>query len=253
MVRLKNKVCIITGSGGAIGSASALRFAAEGAKVVGSDISAEANAATAAKVAAAGGEMATFDPCDLTDAAQCQALADFAIETYGRIDVLFNNAGKVAYAWLDDAPSSDFWYSTIDGELNLVFLMTRAAWPGLSKSGGTIVNMASTAGWLSYEALGGLAHCAAKGGVLAMTRQLAMEGRKHGIRANSISPGVISTPSTEAKAKDPAWADLMLRKIMRGSMGKPEEIAAVAAFLASDDSSFINGADIVADGGIAAW
>ncbi|MDB5582972.1 MAG: hypothetical protein JWR80_8148 [Bradyrhizobium sp.] len=251
--RLEGKVCIITGSGGAIGRASALLFAREGAQVVGCDISAEAGAATVEAVRANGGTMTSLHPCDITKADQCQALVDFAVGEFGRLDILFNNAGKLYYAWLDDAPSTDFWYQTIDQELNLTFLMTRAAWPQLTARGGAIVNMASTAGWIAFEVLGGLAHCAAKGGVLAMTRQLAMEGRKHGVRANSISPGVIKTPGNEARFADPVWAAPMLQKIMRGSPGQPAEIAAVALFLASDESAFVNGADIIADGGMTAW
>ena len=251
--RLDSKVCIVTGAGGAIGRVSALSFAREGARVVGCDISSVEGEKTATMVRDAGGEMVSLQPCNLTRPEECQALVDFALGHYGRIDVLFNNAGKVQFSWLDDAPSTDFWFQTINNELNLTFLLTRAAWPELTKRGGAIVNMASTAGWIAFEVLGGLAHCAAKGGVLAMTRQLAMEGRKHGLRANSISPGVIKTPGNEARFADPVWAGPMLKKIMRGSPGRPEEIAAVALFLASDESSFVNGADIIVDGGMTAW
>ncbi|MDB5582983.1 MAG: oxidoreductase [Bradyrhizobium sp.] len=250
--RLEGKVCIITGSGGSIGRASALTFAREGARVVGADVS-ESGGETVEAVRAAGGEMVSLHPCDLTKSDACQKLIDFALEHYGQIDVLFNNAGKAHFAWLDDAPETDFWYNTIDQELNITFLMTRAAWPALSKAGGAIVNTASTAGWISFEVLGGLAHNAAKGGILAMTRQLAMEGRKHGIRANSISPGVTINQTTGRLFEDPAWREPMLKKVMRGTPGKPEEIANVALFLASDESSFVNGADIIADGGMTAW
>jgi NAD(P)-dependent dehydrogenase (short-subunit alcohol dehydrogenase family) len=98
-----------------------------------------------------------------------------------------------------------------------------------------------------------LAHCAAKGGVIAMTRQLALEGRTHGIRANSISPGTIETPSSLKLMENPVWRDAMLKKVMRGSLGKPVEVANVALFLASDESSFVNAADIIVDGGTTAW
>ena len=252
--RLKDKICVITGSGGAIGRASALLFAREGALVVGCDVSAEGAEATVEAVRAQGGSMVSLHPCDLTRFEECERLVAFAVAQHGRIDVLFNNAGKARFAFLDDpATTNDFWYQTIDQELTLGFLLTRAAWPELTKRGGTIVNTASTAAWICFEVLGGIAHNAAKGGVLAMTRHLALEGRKHNIRANSISPGVVKTPNNEARFADPAWAAPMLKKLLRGEPGRPEEIAAVALFLASDESSFVNGADIIADGGMTIW
>lgn len=251
--RLENRVCLITGSGGAIGRASALQFTREGAKVVGCDIVAEAAEETVRAVRDTGGDMVSMHPCDLTQAANCQALIDFALGEYGRIDVLFNNAGNAEWAWLDDAPPTDFWYNTINKELNICFLLTRAAWPALREHGGAIVNVASIQAWISFEVHGGLAHAAAKGGVLSMTRHLAMEGRKHGIRANSISPGIVMNRKTSALFEKPDWREPMLRKVMRGEPGRPEEIAAVALFLASDESSFVNGADIIADGGMTAW
>ncbi|MDB5582976.1 MAG: oxidoreductase protein [Bradyrhizobium sp.] len=251
--RLDGKVCIITGSGGAIGRASAVLFAEQGATVVGCDISAEAGARTQAEVAALGGKMVSLHPCDLTLPEQCTALVDLALDRFGRIDVLFNNAGKTYFRWLDDEPSPEFWYRNINEELNLAFLLTRAAWPSLAGSAGTIINTASTAGWITSRGPGGVAHSAAKGAILAMTRQLAMEGRKHGIRANSVSPGTIVNERTAVMFEDPAWAKPILSRIMRGTPGQPHEIAAVALFLASDDSSFVNGADIVADGGMSIW
>ena len=244
---------MITGSGGAIGRASALLFVGEGAKVVGCDISAEAGEETLQAVQEAGGDMLSLHPCDLTQPANCQALVDFALQQHGRIDVLFNNAGNAEWGWLDDSPPTDFWYNTINRELTLSFLLTRAAWPALRRQGGAIVNTASIQAWMSFEVHGGIAHAAAKGGVVSMTRQMAMEGRKHGIRANSISPGVVVNRKTARLFDNPAWSAPMLRKIMRGTPGKPEEIAAVALFLASDESSFVNGADIIADGGMTAW
>lgn len=250
--RLESKVCIVTGSGGAIGHASCLRFAEEGAWVVGSDISEEGAQRTLEEVRAAGGTMISVAPYDLTDPAQCKALVDRAVAEYGRVDVLFNNAGKVYFNWIEDL-TADEWAKTISQELDIVFSMTKATWPELVKSGGTIVNTASTAGWITFKPLGGLAHSAAKGGVIALTRQLAMEGRAHGIRANSVSPGFVATPSSKRLLQDPALAKPMVEKIMRGTPGRPVEIANVALFLASEESTFVNGADIIADGGTTAW
>ena len=204
-------------------------------------------------VGAAGGEMVSLHPaCDLSEPSNCEALVAFALENYGRIDVLFNNAGNTRFGWIEKL-SHDDWYRSIAVELNPVFHLTKAAWPALSKRGGAIVNTASVSAWISYKLLGGLVHNAAKGGIVAMTRQLAMEGRKYGIRANSISPGVIETPTTAPLLADPAWGDPMRDKIMLGRAGKPHEVAAVAVFLASDEGSFINGADIIVDGGTTAW
>ncbi|MCI0148860.1 SDR family oxidoreductase [Paraburkholderia sediminicola] len=251
-LRLQGKVCLITGSGGSIGRAAALTFAAEGAHVVGVDVS-DSGAATQAAVRDAGHKMSALHPCDLTKPEECQRMVDFALERHGRIDVLFNNAGRVQFAWLDDAPPTDFWYQTIDAELNTVFLATRATWPALINSHGTIVNTASAVAWIAYEVLGSVAHAAAKGGILAMTRQLAMEGRKHGIRANSVSPGWTLSPTSTKLAENAEWQQPMLKKIMRASPGRAQEIANVALFLASDESSFVNGADVLADGGTTAW
>jgi NAD(P)-dependent dehydrogenase (short-subunit alcohol dehydrogenase family) len=250
--RLEQKVCVITGSGGGIGSAAAMRFAEEGALVVGCDADAKAAQRTLEQVRSAGGSMVSLHPCDLTDAKQCRRLVELAVTEFGRIDVLFNNAGKVYFNWIEQLSRED-WTQTIDHELNIVFLLTKEAWPVLSKNGGVIVNTASAAGWITFKNLGGLAHCAAKAGIIGMTRQLAMEGRKYNIRANSISPGVVETPATREAFRDPTWRAQMTEKVMRGTPGQPHEIASVALFLASDDSSFINAADIVVDGGMTAW
>lgn len=250
--RLANKICVITGTGGNIGRASALAFAREGAAVIGCDIVIETAEETLALVREAGGTMISVAPCDLANPDDCGELVEIALGAHGRIDVLFNNASRPQYGWLNEA-SDDHWFTTIRNELDVVYLLCKAAWPSLCASRGTIVNMASAAGWTTFPALGGIGHSSAKAGVISMTRHLAMEGRDHGIRANSISPGVIGTPKVLSLASDPEWDRLMRTRIMRGSYGTPDEIAAVALFLASDESSFVNAADIRADGGITAW
>ncbi|RKE38602.1 NAD(P)-dependent dehydrogenase (short-subunit alcohol dehydrogenase family) [Paraburkholderia sp. BL23I1N1] len=250
--RLAGKVCIITGTGGSMGRAAALMFAREGARVVGCDVCESSAQQTVDLVRAAGGDMVSMQPCDLTRKEDCKKLVDLAVTAYGQLDVLFNNAAMAWFAPITEI-SDDDWYKTIDNELHLVFQLTRAAWPDLLRSSGSIISTASCSAWQTYAALPALGHAAAKGAVVAMTRQLALEGRKHGLRANSISPGLIETNQTRQLLSDRAWSEAMIGKIMLGRMGQPEEVAAAALFLASDESSFITGTDLRVDGGTTAW
>jgi NAD(P)-dependent dehydrogenase (short-subunit alcohol dehydrogenase family) len=250
--RLSGKVCIVTGTGGSVGRAAALAFTREGASVVGCDVTVAAAEATAEMVRAQGGTMTSLQPCHLTEPAECRSLVDFAVRTYGRIDVLFNNAAMAYFNWLEDI-TDDEWNRDLREEVNLVFFLTRAAWPHLKASHGVVVNTASLNGLLSFKLLPSLAHTTAKAGIIGMTRQLAVEGREHGIRANSISPGLIETNQTREQLKDPEWASAMLGKTLLGRLGRPEEVANVALFLASDESSYITGVDIVVDGGMKTW
>jgi len=250
--RLQDKVCVITGSGGSIGRAASLRFAAEGALVVGCDAQATAAQETVDLVRVAGGRMVSLHPVDLTTMADCRKLVDFAVGEHGRIDVLFNNAAMAHFNWIEDITEEE-WHQNTREEVDLVFFLTQAAWPHLKRSSGTIVNNASLTGWRVFRTLGGLAHATAKMGIVGMTRQLAMEGRAHGMRVNSISPGVIETRQTAEQLKDKEWADYMLGKTLVGRLGKPEEVANVALFLASDESSFVTGVDVKVDGGMAVW
>ncbi|MDB4890509.1 MAG: Dehydrogenase [Gemmatimonadetes bacterium] len=250
--RLAGKVCIITGTGGSVGRAAALAFAREGASVVGCDVTVEEAEVTSELVRAEGGTMISLQPCRLTDSSECHALVDFAVRAFGRIDVLFNNAAMAYFNWLEDITDEE-WSRDMRGEIDLVFFLTRAAWPHLKTSHGVVVNTASLNGLLSFKTLGSLAHTTAKAGVIGMTRQLAMEGREHGIRANSISPGLIETNQTREQLKDPAWASAMLGKTLLGRLGRPEEVANLALFLASEESSYVTGVDIVVDGGMRVW
>jgi NAD(P)-dependent dehydrogenase (short-subunit alcohol dehydrogenase family) len=251
-LRLSNKVCVITGTGGSIGRAAALAFAREGASVVGCDVNVVAAEATVDLVHAQGGQMVSLQPCQLSKAADCHALVDLAVRTFGRIDVLFNNAAMAYFNWLEDI-TDDEWARDLREEVNLVFFLTRAAWPHLKASHGVVVNMASLNALLSFKTLPSLAHTTAKAGIIGMTRQLAMEGREHAIRANSISPGLIETNQTREQLKDPEWASAMLGKTLLGRLGRPEEVANVALFLASNESSYVTGVDIVVDGGMKVW
>ena len=250
--RLAGKVCIITGTGGSVGRASALRFAGESGLVVGCDVNVAAGEETQAAVLAAGGTMVSLQPCDLSKPSECRALVDLTIHSFGKVDVLFNNAAMAYFNWLEDI-SDEEWDRNRRDEVDLVFFLTRAAWPHLKASHGVIVNNASLNGLMSFKNHASLAHTTAKAGIIGMTRQLAMEGRDHGIRVNSISPGVIETNQTREALKDPAWAGYMLGKTMLGRLGRPEEVASVALFLASDDSSYVTGANLIVDGGMNVW
>jgi len=250
--RLLGKVCVITGTGGSMGRAAALAFAREGASVVGCDLNVDSAAATVQMVRRQGGTMESLQPCRLSNAAECQALVDSAVRAFGRIDVLFNNAARAYFNWLEDI-TDDEWDRNRRDEVDLVFYLTRAAWPHLKNSRGVVVNTASLTASMSFKSLGSLAHTTAKAGIIGMTRQLAMEGREHGIRANSISPGVIETNQTQEQLKDPEWAAYMLGKTLLGRLGRPEEVANVALFLASEESSYVTGVDIVVDGGMKVW
>jgi NAD(P)-dependent dehydrogenase (short-subunit alcohol dehydrogenase family) len=235
-----------------MGRKSALTFAREGASVVGCDVTVETAKDTVEIVRGAGGEMVSMQPCNLSQPADCQALVDLALNTFGRIDVLFNLAAVAYFNRLEDITDEE-WDRARRDEVDLVFYLTRAAWPHLKVGGGTVMNMASLNASLSFKILPSLAHTTNKAGIIGMSRQLALEGREHGIRANSISPGLIESDATREQLKDPEWAASMLGKTLLGRLGRPDEVANVALFLASDESSYVTGVDIVVDGGMKVW
>jgi NAD(P)-dependent dehydrogenase (short-subunit alcohol dehydrogenase family) len=252
--RLTGKIAIVTGIGSGIGKGCALMFALQGATVFGCDISAPAAEATVAEAHEAGIELIGFAPCDLTDPASVERLVEFVIghPKGGGIDILLNAAATAVFAWIQDMSYND-WRKTLSGELDVVFLASKAVWPHMiARGGGSIINFASANAHMALKGSAALAHCAGKGGVLAMTRQLAMEGGPHGIRANAISPGMIVTGATKPVLDQPGFLDRVLDNAMLGRVGQPEDIAWCATFLASDESSWVTGADYSVDGGATA-
>ncbi|HLK45540.1 MAG TPA: 3-oxoacyl-ACP reductase [Acidimicrobiales bacterium] len=244
--RLEGKVCVITGAASGIGRASARRFAAEGAVVVVADLD-----------RVAGEEVATALGCDfvateVTDADSVAALYATTADRHGGIDVLFNNAGISPPD--DDSilvTELDAWRRVQDVNLTSVFLCCKLGIPHLlARGGGSVINTASFVAVLG-AATSQISYTASKGGVLSMSRELGVEFARRGVRVNALCPGPVNTPLLqELFAKDPERAARRLVHVPMGRFGEPEEIAAAACFLASDDASFITASTFLVDGGI---
>jgi meso-butanediol dehydrogenase / (S,S)-butanediol dehydrogenase / diacetyl reductase len=250
--RLDGKVALITGTASGQGAASAISFAREGALVIGCDLNEEGNRETVASVEAAGGVMTGMAPVDLGDPEQAKAWVEEAAAVHGRVDVVFNNASDPKFALMSEMSLED-WHYTIRNELDLVFYVTRFAWPYLSERGGVVISTASISAHVATRDVGMAAHCATKGGVLAMSRAFATDGAKHGIRAVTISPGPIKTP---AAIRDyfhiPGAEEGVIEQLLVDRVGMSEDIAALAVYLASDEAGFVTGVDFLVDGGLTA-
>lgn len=251
---LDDKIALITGTGSGLGRVAALTFAREGARVIGCDIRADANKETVELVRRAGGSMSGIASVDLTVADEARNMVDEAAAIHGGLDVVYNNAAIQRFGSLPDFPLAD-WRATIAGELDIPFFVSKFAWPHLARrGGGVIINVASMAGVIAGVTPPMVGHVAAKAGVIAMTRQFALEGARHGIRAVALSPGPILTPASDRDlGNDQRARDAITDKTLLKRFGKPEEVVELAAFLASDRAAYITGANYLVDGGATAW
>lgn len=251
--RLKGKIALVTGIGSGIGRGCALMMARHGAVVAGVDINLDAAQETATIAAGEGLALSPYH-ADLTNPDDVAGLIAHIAADHGGITVLVNAAAIAEFVWLEDMDYERHWRRTLTGELDTVFLVTKAVWPHLvAGGGGSIINLASANAYVALKSSPALAHTAGKGGVLAMTRQLAMEGAPHNIRANSISPGMIVTGATKPVLERPEFIAAVKEKLMLDRLGQPEDIAWGAVYLASDESSFVTGTDLSIDGGALAW
>ena len=245
---LDGKVAAITGTGGGQGRAAALAFAAAGARVIGCDVKADGNKETVQLVQDAGGEMTGMEPIDLADADAAKRWIDEAAGIHGGLDILYNNASAARFSPIGEMPLED-WHFTIRNELDIVYFATHFAWPHLvARGGGVILNTGSIAGMVGAPTPMA-AHAASKGAVIALTRQIAVEGAPVGIRSVCISPGPIETPGTAEMFAVPEVRAQIESATLVGRVGQPEDIASLAVYLVSDQASFISGANFVVDGG----
>jgi NAD(P)-dependent dehydrogenase (short-subunit alcohol dehydrogenase family) len=252
--RVEGKVALITGGASGLGAATARRFASEGAKVMLTDVDAEAGVAVASEAEAAGG-VAAFIAHDVTNQDDWRRAVEATVERFGRLDVLVNNAGVSGGP--QDLMTLDYeaWRRTLSFNLDGVFLGLRFAGPAIAASGGgSVINISSILGKVGMG--GAAAYCASKGGVALLTKAAALEWAPLGIRVNSVHPGFIDTPMVSGALRQVENAnemrDMIISRHALARLGVPREIADAVLFLASDEASFMTGAELVVDGGYTA-
>jgi NAD(P)-dependent dehydrogenase (short-subunit alcohol dehydrogenase family) len=248
--KLEGKVAVITGAASGIGRATALLFVAEGGRVVLADWDESGGEGVAGEIAERGGE-AFFQRTDVSQPGDVQALMDGAVKTYGRLDIVFNNAGVEGEMVPTADCSLENWDRVININLKGVFLGMKYAIPQMLRNGGVIINNASIAGVVGFAGLP--AYCASKGGVIQLSKAAALEYAKMGIRVNAICPGIIATPMVDRAIGESEEARKGFEALEPvGRFGTAEEVARLALYLASEDSSFCTGAPFIIDGGFVA-
>ncbi len=251
-MRLSNKVALITGAGSGIGRESALLFAKEGATVVAVDLNVKAGQETVSQIKDVNGS-ASFVRADVSKAAEVVAMIEYAEKTHGKLNVLFNNAG--IFPDKDGSvidTDEDVWDLVMNVNLKSVFLGCKYGIPALLRAGGgSIINTASFVA-LMGAATSQIAYTASKGGVLSMTREMAVEFARKNIRVNALCPGPVQTPLLAELFADPVRRQRRLVHVPMGRFAQAKDIANAALFLASDESAYVNGATFTVDGGITA-